>query len=445
MINRKVSSDYDKFISKVEKIFSVTPADVKKIIDNFHQEMRRGLAGRGCSLKMIPSFVDRPAGSEAGRCLALDLGGTNSRVLAARLDGKGNARVFAVSKFVVSAALMRGAGEALFDFIAGCVREFLAKNRISLRKKYQLAFTFSFPVEQTGLAAGKLIIWTKGFSASGVEGKDVVRLLDDALWRSGLKNIEVVALANDTVGTLVTKSYSDRSCDMGVILGTGTNACYVEKVSNILKMKSRGNRRSMIINMEWGNFSKLRRCHVDRELDRASGNPGRQYLEKMVSGMYLGEITRRVVFHMISKGVFLGEGFERAYSEEYSFRTEDMSLVAAGGMPQRDLSADERKALKKICDIVSLRSARIAGGAIAAVLLWMDKELRKRHTVAIDGSLFEKYPGFEKNIKNVFRELFGRRSKKIKLEMAKDGSGAGAAVIAAWAQINHISTRRLHA
>ncbi len=53
------------------------------------------------------------------------------------------------------------------------------------------------------------------------------------------------------------------------------------------------------------------------------------------------------------------------------------------------------------------------------------------HTVGIDGSLFEKYPGFSGIMEDVFNNFFNAKAKKIKMEMAKDGSGKGAAIIAA--------------
>lgn len=62
-----------------------------------------------------------------------------------------------------------------------------------------------------------------------------------------------MALANDTVGTMIAQCYKDPKCEMGVILGTGTNACYSEKVSNILKFTGKTySQEEMIINMEWG-------------------------------------------------------------------------------------------------------------------------------------------------------------------------------------------------
>jgi hexokinase len=40
-----------------------------------------------------------------------------------------------------------------------------------------LGFTFSFPLEQQGLAQATLVKWTKGFNCEGVEGTDVVKQL----------------------------------------------------------------------------------------------------------------------------------------------------------------------------------------------------------------------------------------------------------------------------
>ena len=44
--------------------------------------------------------------------------------------------------------------------------------------------------------------WTKGFKCSGVEGEDVVQLLNEALKRHGEVNIDVCATLNDTTGII---------------------------------------------------------------------------------------------------------------------------------------------------------------------------------------------------------------------------------------------------
>ena len=59
-----------------------------------------------------------------------------------------------------------------------------------------LGLTFSFPVEQTALGSGKILTWTKGFSAKNAVGNDVVKLLQDAFDRKHM-HVKCVALVND--------------------------------------------------------------------------------------------------------------------------------------------------------------------------------------------------------------------------------------------------------
>ena len=436
---------YKEFMSYLEKLFTVTENDVKVMIRDFHSEMQKGLSGYESSLKMIPSFVDRPKGSEKGKFIALDLGGTNFRVLAVELDGEGGSSVLAVSKFVIKKECMTGTAKQLFDFIAECIEEFLDDNEINRKKIYDLAFTFSFPVDQSNIAAGKLICWTKGFTTQGVVGEDVIVLLNEALKRRNITCIRVAALANDTVGTLVAKSYHDKNCDIGVILGTGSNACYPEQMSNISKWRGISQKGCMIINMEWGNFNKLRRNCYDKDLDEDAPNTGDQFLEKMVSGMYLGEITRRVIYDLVHRElIFSGPNARSIIANPESIETKDMSLIQEDTTTNLGEIEDyltelgivkitliDKKILRKICQLVSSRAARISAAAIAAVVTWMDPELKKNHTIGIDGSLFEKYPGFSDLMDDVFKSLFKDKAKKIKTTMAKDGSGKGAAIIAA--------------
>jgi hexokinase len=269
-----------------------------------------------------------------------------------------------------------------------------------------------------------------------VEGKDVVMLLSEALQRKEMGFIHVAALANDTVGTLVAKNYADPSCDMGVILGTGTNACYPEKIARFLKYRGSGAFAEMIVNMEWGGFDKLKPNGYDQILDRASQNAGRQQLEKMVSGMYLGEIARLVIVEMIEKGLLFTEKNLPAFSEAYLLTTEHLSMTIPGSeffadFGLTDVSAADRQTVREICRIVSTRSARIAAAAIAAVVTWMDADLESNHTIAIDGALFEKYPGFQAKMTEMLLGVFGDRAKRIKLEIVRDGSGIGSAIIGA--------------
>jgi hexokinase len=426
----------ERHLSYLESAFALKVPEAREIMRRFHEAMRRGLAGEESSLKMIPSFVRRPNGTEKGRFLALDLGGTNIRVLAVALDGNGGAVPTAISRFVIPHEAMTGEGNQLFEFIADCIKSFFREHRLELRQDHDLAFTFSFPVDQRSIASGKLICWTKGFTAPGVEGRDVVALLSAALQRKGMDSIHIVALANDTVGTLVAKSYADPVCDMGVILGTGTNACYPETITRIKTYRGSRDSAEMIVNMEWGGFDRLKMNDYDRLLDRGTPNPGRQHLEKMVSGMYLGEIARLVIVEMIEKRMLFKKQDLPAFSGKQALTTQHLSLMAQGHdffdeFGLTDVPAQDSATILKISRIITARSARIAATAIAAVVAWMDAGVESNHTVAIDGALFDKHPGYQADMTDMLRGIFGHRAQRISLARTRDGSGIGSAIIAA--------------
>lgn len=425
----------ERFLKDIKDIFSLTAENARGVMVRFHREMELGLSGEKSSLKMLPSFVHRPKGTEKGTFLAIDLGGTNIRVLAIRLLGDGVIEPVALSRFTISDEVMTGTGDMFFDFIAGCIEVFFRENNIT-KQPFNLGFTFSFPVVQSSVNSGLLISWTKGFSVSGVEGKDVVALLNDALIRNRMGFIHISALINDTVGTIAAGSYSNPLCDMGVILGTGTNACYPEKIDKIGKYSGSDALDEMIINIEWGGFDKLERNRYDEALEVNSQNPGEQRLEKMVSGMYLGEIARLIIIDMIEKGLIISREIKSLFMLPYSLTTKHLSLFASGidifkAAGVDNLSDKDIRCIREIANLVSTRSARIAATAIASVVTWMDHGLQYSHHIAIDGSLFEKYPGYKDIMESMFHEILGDPSEKIRLVPTHDGSGTGAAIIAA--------------
>ncbi|KTF73245.1 hypothetical protein cypCar_00047482, partial [Cyprinus carpio] len=156
---------------------------------------------------------------ETGDFLALDLGGTNFRVLLVRVSSNGKQTVEMENQiYAIPENIMRGSGTELFNHIAECLANFLEKLGIK-DKKLPLGFTFSFPCQQTKLDESILVCWTKGFKASGVEGRDVVGLLRKAIKNRGDFDIDIVAVINDTVGTMMTCGYDDHHCEIGLIIG----------------------------------------------------------------------------------------------------------------------------------------------------------------------------------------------------------------------------------
>lgn len=86
---------------------------------------------------------------------------------------------------------------------------------------------------QHSLETGILVTWTKSFNCPDVVNKDAVQLLKDALARRADTRVNVVAVLNDTTGTLLQGATQDPHTAMGLILGTGSNACYLERADKV--------------------------------------------------------------------------------------------------------------------------------------------------------------------------------------------------------------------
>ena len=223
---------YIEALKTLRSSFEMPASTMSQLMKFFLAEAAKGLAGAESSMRMLPTFVNsRVTGKERGDFYALDLGGTNFRVLRLTLLGDGKVGPVTQGKFNVPAAIKQGTGEQLFGFLADSVATFLA-TECGGNPSGVMGFTFSFPTEQAALDHGKLIVWNKEFSASGCVGEDVVAMLQEQLTARGI-NLEIKALANDTVGTMEAAAYSRPETAMGVILGTGTNAAYIEKTAKV--------------------------------------------------------------------------------------------------------------------------------------------------------------------------------------------------------------------
>lgn len=194
---------------------------LKQVMEIFLKEINKGLKKETHDAAKIKCFVtyvqDLPNGTERGKFLALDLGGTNFRVLLIHL--KGDSEFEMTSKiYAIPQSIMLGHGNQLFDHIAECLANFIKEHKLQT-ERLPLGFTFSFPLRQMGLTKGYLISWTKGFNCEGVVENDVVELLEDALKRRGDVQIDVCAILNDTTGTLMSCAWKNHNCRLGVILG----------------------------------------------------------------------------------------------------------------------------------------------------------------------------------------------------------------------------------
>lgn len=448
-----------EIVKEFEESCRTPISKLKQVADAMTVEMHAGLASEGGSkLKMLITYVDSlPTGNEKGLFYALDLGGTNFRVLRVLLGGKDGGILKQQFKEVsIPPNKMTGSSAELFDYIAAELAKFVAQEEDDFKptsgRPRELGFTFSFPVMQTSIASGTLLRWTKGFSIDETVGQDVVAELTKALERQGLE-MRVSALVNDTVGTLAGGKYANNDVVVSVILGTGSNAAYVERAQAIPKwhglLPKSG---EMVINMEWGNFrsSHLPLTEYDQALDAESLNPGEQIYEKVISGMYLGEIFRRVLCRMAEEA-FFGDVVPPKLKEPFILGTPVMSAMHHDTSPDLKVVANNlkdileisntslkmRKVIVQLCDIVATRGARLSAAGLLGILKKMGrdtiKEGEKQKTViAMDGGLYEHYEEYRNSLENCLKELLGEEvCKTIKIEHSNDGSGIGAALLSA--------------
>ncbi|XP_054002701.1 hexokinase-2-like [Hylaeus anthracinus] len=436
-----------KIEQKVARL-QFSAATVRKIQDVFVSEMNKGIHQQSSSLQMentyIPELLD---GSEEGLYLALDLGGTNFRVLLLEL-AHGKPIREEMKMFHISSDLRVGSGFRLFDYLAECVSDFVIA--LGLQDvELPLGFTFSFPMIQHSLDIGMLVTWTKTFNCPDVINKDAVRLLREALARRNDTKVKVTAILNDTTGTLVQASTVDPDTAIGLILGTGSNACYLERADRVEHWETeRHGEREVIIDIEWGAFGDngvldFIKTDYDRENDANSLIVNSFTFEKYISGKYLGELVRVVLARLTKEGfLFVGDHTPGSLLIPGNLTSDlvsdiEQDSVDGGTSNTKEVlrkfgivpDEDDAKIVQYVCEIVSNRAALLVSTCLAVLLKRIDKE---RVTIAVDGSLYKHHPRLESWIKQYIPLL--APDHKFKIIHAEDGSGKGAALVAAIAQ-----------
>ncbi|XP_038219230.1 hexokinase-1-like [Zerene cesonia] len=414
-------------------------ATLQKVGEVFTREIENGLSKRPSSLQMENTYIpELPDGTEEGVFLALDLGGTNFRVLFLELRGGQLVRED-VKHYHISDALRLGTGEELFNFLADCVLDFL-RSEDMVDRELSLGFTFSFPMKQHSISSGELITWTKSFKCSGMDGVDVAALLQRCLWDRGLK-ITVQVLLNDTTGTLVAGAHMDPDVAVGVILGTGSNGCYMERADRVKHWESAHEKvHDVCVDIEWGAFGdngclSFLRTEFDNEVDGSSLLAASFTFEKYIGGKYLGELLCAVLRGLAKDGLFPAEPIkgellsvhvsmfeEDNVSGEWQ-RTADVLCAACAGAK---ISRTDALVAQHAARLISNRAAQLVSVCIATILKRMD---RAHASVAVDGSVFKKHPRL-RHLMDKYIALLAPHHK-FTLLAAEDGSGKGSALTAA--------------
>ncbi|KAH7157611.1 hypothetical protein B0J13DRAFT_520342 [Dactylonectria estremocensis] len=430
---------------------------------------------------MLPSYSHQlPHGSERGHYLALDVGGSTLRVALVELRGRiskigEQSNILSMRNFPITPEIKSLEGMAFFDWMAERINDTLSGDLVQNHSPDQpllMAMAWSFPIEQTSLAGGKLQGMGKGFLAqNGLVGQDLGLIIKTACGKQGL-NVELGGIINDSSACLLSESYSHLSTRFGLILGTGINIAAYLPISAIGRSKvgqKPADWTHLIVNSELGMFGHdiLPLTRWDRELLKTHPMPSFQPLEHLTSG------TRRS--HRVNRR-FWGV-LPSSLKTRYSLATETLSMIQSDtslelGDACKEFSLRHPSAhtpttsdlflLRQLASFVSARSSALVATCvytfwklrIDAQTDWVktlpessplrptaeaDRDIPIT-TVAFNGSVIENYPGYLSSCQKHLDDLVaGQESKSgtqgtIQLVSAKESSLLGAAVALASAQ-----------
>src|SRR6266496_3360918 len=116
-----MSTHADPLLAAMAAALTPSTAALRAMSESFRDEIARGLAGSGGSLKMLPTFVRQPRGDERGQVMFLDWGGTYGRAGIAVLSGDGRVEVEREEVFEFSGEDKTAPPEHVFDTIAAAL------------------------------------------------------------------------------------------------------------------------------------------------------------------------------------------------------------------------------------------------------------------------------------------------------------------------------------
>jgi len=378
--------------------------DLRRVHDAMRVAIRQGLESSSGSLRMIPAYVPPCQAPRGRQAIALDAGGTNVRAALVQFDDAGEPAIVRVER-----TALPGAGGAVVDrrTFFGTLADLVA----SLQSPaVPLGFVFSYPTRILPDRDGVLLRWTKEVKAEDVVGTRVGRNLATALQSRHGHELPGVTVLNDTVAALAAGAIriSGTGGAIGLIVGTGTNMAYFEQRAAIKKLPpDEAGPPEQAINMESGNFDGVPSTSFDLALDAASDDPGRQLMEKMVSGRYLGELCRRVLRGARGKNVLTGAVVQELV-EPWTLGSADVA-AALERTPQWQgplalVEEAERPVVVRLLRAVVDRAAQLVAAGLSSVVDHLGLAAAPVAIVA-EGTMFWQMPGFRETVESTLDQL----------------------------------------
>lgn len=361
--------------------------------------MDLGLKGDG-NIPMLPSYLAAPVSVEPGAvCCVLDAGGTNLRTARAvktcdgwRMEGL-TRRPMPGTEGELSCA-------ALYEALAAPVRE--------LGNFEKVGFCFSYNVTMDRSLDGKLDFWCKEVRAPEAVGQPVGSSLKAALG-DGCESVRVL---NDSVAAMLGAG----DVQVGAILGTGINVCYLEQCRNIPKVPGDLKSDTMIISTEIGEFAGFPKSDFEAAVIAASDEPGSAHAEKQCAGGYLGDVISAIWSAAAEEGIL---------PPDFRNRGSDLAFVSRALAGEESLPEEAAELARTAIS----RAAKIAAILCAGPIL---KAARGRDTVrmAVEGSQYWRLTGFRKAFHACLEELLKPRGIICEIVRQENACLIGAALAA---------------
>lgn len=286
--------------------------DLDRCLMDYLDEMEIGLSRAGSSLPMVPAyvFVDKMKVRNK-KIISIDVGGTNLRVALVSFNQNGECKVSNMQKYSMPGLKEPITSDEFFETITGYITPLLFET-------HQIAISFAYPTEITTSMDGKILRMVKEIKIERIEGCFLGDCLKKTLYQRTGRQYNVY-VTNDTVATCLAgiSNSGGAGCTsyIGLVLGTGINSCYIEKLQNIKKIIASNGKKYMLINTESGNYNRQPRGDIDVLFDNIMADPGHNTLEKMISGGYFGALIDYIIRCSKREGLFTRvfyEAFEKA-------------------------------------------------------------------------------------------------------------------------------------
>lgn len=393
--------------------------DINSVIDSLLWDMEIGLEkGRstdgsfGSSLDMIPTFAMPPSEPIRNKSvIVIDAGGTNFRSCLVHFDAEGGYKISDLEKTIMPGTEREYGKDEFYKAIA--------ENLDHLKNKADsIGFCFSYAMKITPDGDGIVLDLSKEIQAKEVVGTLVGESLSEALVARGWDKPRKIILLNDTAAALLSGAASAKpgrlfSSYVGLILGTGMNAAYIE-ASPIKKIADFKAPSQQIVVCETGKFDKLPQSRFDIDYDKTTNTPGMYIIEKMCSGAYLGGLASVAIkkaaedglfSEAVAKALLVLESFELIDMDKFFYAPYDKStllgeIIAKGNQEDYDTCY-------ALLDAFVERTARLASSIIAACVIktGKGKQASLPVCVATEGTTYFKTHNLQDRVKGYLNKV----------------------------------------